>query len=227
MGRCVWLCVCVGVCDECVWDGCVCMCVCEIDVMGECVCDVWVQVWSECVCNGWVCVMSVCVCVCEMGECVWWVYVCVCERWVCVCVRDGCVCDECMCVWERDGWVFVMGECVWWVDAGLMGVLWDGWVCVCTLVHLGGGGDTGLTLGGIYMGLLRAGFRFCRHSPFRMFNRDSSPFPLFLLLPSSLLDLPRNCPCCLPGRWHGALSLCSWAPGEADRPGRVNAPWFP
>ena len=85
---------------------------------------------------------------------------------------------------------------------------------MCTLVHLGGGGDTGLTLGGIYMGLLRAGFRFCRHSPFRMFNRDSSPFPLFLLLPSSLLDLPVTAPAvCL-----GADTVhCLFVPGLLGR----------
>ena len=81
-------------------------------------------------------------------------------------------------------------------------------VCVCTPVHPGGGGDAGLTLGGICMGLLRAGFQFSRRSPFRMFNRTSSRFPLFPPAPPPLIDLSYNCPCCIPGRWHRSLSLC-------------------
>ena len=100
------------------------------------------------------------------------------------------------------------------------------------LVHPGGGGDAGLTLGGICVGLLRAGFWFFRRSPFRMFNRTSSHFPLVLPPPHFLIcPITASAVSLGTGTVH-CLFAAAWAPGDyaserlTVRRGRVNAPQF-
>ena len=70
------------------------------------------------------------------------------------------------------------------------------------------------------MGLLRAGFRFCRTPPFGC----PAGTPLPSLSPFSRLPPFLIYPVAAPAVCLGAdraHCLCSWAPGEADRPGRV------